>query len=232
MEPCRRRRPESRGRAPQLSIEGPPRTLYVGSMKKRHVAASPHSGRGGRPKSIGHSRSFVLLVVALFAVLLSADDARAECTDFAEPGVEWRRCILDGINLEDIDLTGSNLRDSSFKRADFTGATLAKSNATRAKFVSASLKNANLDEADFTNADLTYADMSGASLRGASLRSAKLFRANLRSADLTGAILDGVDLLHADLSLATWVDGTTICAEGSDGRCIPGEKKQSAHARE
>jgi uncharacterized protein YjbI with pentapeptide repeats len=173
------------------------------------------------------------LVTLVTAVLLGPQvtSARADCTEFAQPDVQWRHCLLDGIDLSDSDLTGADLRGSSFKRTDLSGAILVKADARRAKFVSTSLKGAVLDEADLTFADLTNADLSGASLRGTSLRGTKLFSADLRSADLTGAILDGADLLHADLSLAVWVDGSTVCAERSVGRCTPSTKRQSALAR-
>jgi len=46
-----------------------------------------------------------------------------------------------------------------------------------------------------------------------------MFRADLSGADLTGARLDNTDFLQAVLDGATWTDGTTICAEGSIGRC-------------
>ena len=43
----------------------------------------------------------------------------------------------------------------------------------------------------------------------------------LRGVDLSQANLTGADLLRANLSGAIWTDGTTICAEGSIGRCHP-----------
>jgi uncharacterized protein YjbI with pentapeptide repeats len=36
---------------------------------------------------------------------------------------------------------------------------------------------------------------------------------------LSGAQLKGADLLEADLSGATWIDGKRVCADGSIGRC-------------
>ena len=43
----------------------------------------------------------------------------------------------------------------------------------------------------------------------------------MRGADLTNAVLEGADLLRTDFSGARWIDGRTICAEGSIGRCHP-----------
>ena len=71
-------------------------------------------------------------------------------------------------------------------------------------------------EADFTSANLAQADLSRTNLR-----STRFYGANLREADLSGAIMDGADLLQANLSGATWVDGRTVCAEGSIGQCHP-----------
>ena len=152
-------------------------------------------------------------------ILLTDGAAYADCADFAQPGVYWRRCLQDGQNLQGVDLTEANLRDASFKRADLSEAILVGADARRAKFVSATMQGTDLAEARLVQADLTKADLTGASLVEADLTRAKLFRANLRRANLTGARLDGTDLLNADLGGATWIDGVTICAEDSIGQC-------------
>ena len=169
-----------------------------------------------------------LRLLAVLAIALMAAEARAACTDVGAPGVGWRRCLLDGVDLSAANLSGGDLRDASFKRTDLDGANLSGIQGRRAKFVSASLIQANLSGADLVQADLTSADLSGAKLVGTNLRAARLFQANLRGVDLTDAVLDGADFLHADFSGARWTDGQTICAEGSLGRCHPGSAATGA----
>jgi uncharacterized protein YjbI with pentapeptide repeats len=158
-------------------------------------------------------------LACVLAVL--AEPVLAECSDVAAPDVYWRRCFQDGQNLREVDLSGATLRDASFKRTDLSGADLTGADARGASFVSAVLHGTRFDEANLVRADLTKAELQGASLRKADLTSARLFRADLSGADLTGARLDGTDLLHAILSEAVWIDGVTICAEGSVGQCNP-----------
>ena len=161
-------------------------------------------------------------IVALVGVLVSfGEPVLAACSDVAAPGVYWRRCFQDSQNLRGVDLGGAVLRDASFKRADLSGANLMAADARRAKFVSAVLHETRFDEANMVQADLTKAELQGASLKNADLTRARLFRADLRGADLTGARLSGADLLNANLSEALWVDGVTVCAEGSLGQCNP-----------
>lgn len=174
------------------------------------------------------SRIRVLPLLPALAVLLAAllpvagaSPARAECADVPGPGVVWRRCLMDGLDLAGVDLTGGEIRDSSFKRADLGGAVLAGVDGRRAKFVSARLVGADLSGASLVGADFTNADLTGARLVDADLRQARFFRAILRDADLTGAKLDRADFLYADLAGARWVDGRTVCGEGSVGRCHP-----------
>lgn len=145
--------------------------------------------------------------------------AEAACSDVPGPEVYWRRCVFDRQDLTDVDLTGANLRDSSFKRADLTASLLQGVDAQRAKFVTSIMHDVVLDEANLVRADLTKADLKGASLKGANLTWARMFRADLSGADLTGARLDNTDFLQAVLDGATWTDGKTVCAEGSIGRC-------------
>lgn len=150
----------------------------------------------------------------------------AGCSDVPQPEVYWRRCAQDGQDLAGVDLTGATLRDGSFNRADLSEAILAEADGRGAKFISTDLQNAVLDRANLVRADLTNADLTGASLKQANLTLTKLFRADLSGADLTGARLQDTDLLNAVLDGAVWVDGTTICAEGSVGRCQPGRERR------
>ena len=160
---------------------------------------------------------FALPILAL--ACLQAGTVLAACTDPARPGVDWRRCYADERRLPGVDLSGAKLREARFARADLRGANFSGASARRAKFISASMAKTRFDNARLTEADFTKADLTGASFRGADLRRARLFRAKLRGADLSGARMTGADLLNADLSGATWIDGKTICAEGSNGQC-------------
>lgn len=159
------------------------------------------------------------LAVGILTLSSLAQTAEASCTDPPGPEVNWQRCVLDGLDLINVDLTGARLRDGSFFRSDLSGSDLKGIRGFRAKFVNAVLRNATLDNAKLSEADFTKADLSGASLKGADLRRVRFFRTNLREANLTDARLTGADLVRADLSGVVWIDGKRICAEGSVGRC-------------
>lgn len=157
--------------------------------------------------------------------MISAPSVWAACTDVPGPDVYWRRCVFDRQELQGVDLSGATIRDSSFKRADLSNAVLSDVDARRAKFVSATMKDVILDGANLVKADLTTADLTGASLKGADLTQARLFRADLSGADLTDARLNDTDMLQTTFDGATWIDGVTICAEGSVDRCQPSRSK-------
>lgn len=159
--------------------------------------------------------SSFLIVIGLTLPAL----AFAGCTDPARPGVNWQGCFHNERPFVRVDITGANLRGAELARTDFSGSILKNVDARRAKFFSAKMTGVILNDANLTSADFTNADLVGASLINANLRSATLFRANLRGANLKGAVLNNADLLKADLSGATWVDGKTICGEGSVSRC-------------
>ena len=152
-------------------------------------------------------------------MLAGADPALAACTDPPEPGVNWQRCVFDGLEFFGVDLKGARLRDASFYRANLSGSDLSGISGFRAKFVNTVMREAKLDGAKLSEADFTKADLTGASLAGADLRRVRFFDAILREADLSGARLTGADLTRADLSGATWIDGERVCAAGSLGRC-------------
>ena len=161
-----------------------------------------------------HSAAFAAVLLAL-----SAQTALAACTEFPEPGVNWRRCYHDGRDLTGVNLEGAMLRDATFQRSVMKGANLSQVDGYRAKFVSTGMTGVRLDHARLIEADLTRADLTGASLVETDLRNAKLVNAILRDTNLSGAKIQGTDFRNADLSGATWVDGSRKCAEQSIGQC-------------
>jgi len=161
----------------------------------------------------------LLRILLLLGLLLLAGPAFAACADSPAPSVEWRRCLLDGVDLTGRDLTGATLRDTSFARGRFVEAKLAGVDASDARFGFADLSRADLTGATLRSTDLTRAVLAGATLKGADLRRATLFRADLRGADLTGAELAGANFSGAELGGARWLDGQKICAAGSIGSC-------------
>ncbi len=159
------------------------------------------------------------LIPLLLVALMLSPAAFAACTDTPAPGVNWQRCYLDQRHFQEADLPGANLRGAFLARTDFTGTNFTAIDGRRAKFVTAILNQAHFDKARLIGTDFTTAELAGATFREADLRRARFFRANLRGADFSGAILGGTDFLKADLSGATWIDGKTVCPEGSIGQC-------------
>ncbi len=165
------------------------------------------------------NKSLCFAIIA-FAYFQSSSAVLAACTDPAGADVNWQRCNMDGLNLNNVQLSGARLRDTSFLRGSLNQADLKNISAFRTKFVSASLVDANFTKASLPEADFTKADLQGADFTRANLKRARLFKAILRGANLTKAKIEGADLTEADLSGATWIDGKRICAEGSIGRCM------------
>jgi uncharacterized protein YjbI with pentapeptide repeats len=161
----------------------------------------------------------MLLGFVLAFAALAGHPASAACTDPPRPNVNWERCYMEQRNFSASDLSGARLRDARFNRSNLDDSNLSAVDAHRAKFISASMSNIVFDNAHLTESDFTKADLHGASFARADLRRTRLFRANLRGANFFGARMTGADFLKADLSGATWVDGKTVCAEGSIGQC-------------
>ena len=116
------------------------------------------------------------------------------------PGVVLRELRFpDGLLLERVDLSNSELGGSTL---------------TKAMLAEACLREAHLDDvsmvgAMLASADLTNASLNGANLTQANLQGAKMGGANLRGADLTKADLSGAWLDDAKLEGATW-DGAVL----------------------
>lgn len=163
--------------------------------------------------------SALLFLIPLPLAVIPITDAHAACTSSPAPGVNWRRCYFDAQALGGYDLTGAELRDTTFQRSTLDNTVFAEADAYRAKFISASLVGADFTGARLQSADFTKAILSNAVLVDTDLRGARFVGANLAGADLTGAQVQDAIFRNANLVGATWIDGKRVCAEGSVGTC-------------
>jgi uncharacterized protein YjbI with pentapeptide repeats len=119
-------------------------------------------------------------------------------------GANLRNTDLRGASLENIKLGKANLRKADLRGAvlfdaDLRGAELSEANLRNTDLSGADLRNTNLSGADLRNAKLGEALLYNADLRNANLGKALLYNADLRNANLIGVNLRGADLVNTDL---------------------------------
>jgi uncharacterized protein YjbI with pentapeptide repeats len=104
-------------------------------------------------------------------------------------GIKFARSM----DLEDAEIPGINLSNSTLVRANLSGANLSK----------ADLSGTNLGSSCLENTNLKQANLSGAILSNGSLMGANLTKANLSSADLMACGLANINLTDARV-VDTW----------------------------
>jgi uncharacterized protein YjbI with pentapeptide repeats len=124
-------------------------------------------------------------------------------------GLDLRRTVLWGADLE-----GAHLADVNLTEARMRGAHLMSARMPRGRLRGADLVGADLSGAHLRGANLVGADLSAAKLRGTDLQGADLSGAKLRAADLQGASLVGATLGDADLTAAA-LDGVDLTGASS-----------------
>lgn len=134
-------------------------------------------------------------------------------------GLDLRRTVLWGADLEDAGLVEANLYEARLRGARLSGARLVRARLRAADLSEADLSGADLSGALLKGTRLRGADLTGAILRGADLQEAdltgaRLSRANLREASLVGAVLDEAVLDGADLT------GTTLAGVDLSGASL------------
>jgi hypothetical protein len=131
---------------------------------------------------------------------------------------------LDAVDVKGTDLLHGNLDDATLRKADLTEAILGQGSLIgtdlsdaqlRGAFVSLSnLKGAILTNVDARNASFDESDLSGADLRGGDFSGASFITADLSGANLSGANFSGANLWGANLTGATgWMSIESVaCA--------------------
>ena len=156
---------------------------------------------------------------------------------------ELQQIIFRGIDLTNVDLSGSILPDCDFKEADMTGANLSNCNLFRAHLEGVTLRGANLQNATLIEAMMDEARLKGANLAGAVLQDAMAMSTSFLAADLTGANLKGLaavdsDFRKANLSNAlltgSFISGANFTDANLTGAILTGAtySKTSKHNRQ
>ena len=114
-------------------------------------------------------------------------------------GLDLRRSVLWGADLEGANQIGVNLSQGRLRGVILAGASLVRGRLREVNLADADLVGADLTGAVLRGAILTGADLSGAKLRGADFQGADLSRVRLRGADLREATLVGARLVSAVL---------------------------------
>ena len=123
-----------------------------------------------------------------------------------ETGINLRstaRSRANGILLERIDFTYSELRNVTLKKADLIEIDLSHADMRNSSFNGTDFENATFNNASISQADLSYTSLKNADLRNATLENSILDYANLQKADLSSSNLKNVSLLKTVLKEAT-----------------------------
>jgi uncharacterized protein YjbI with pentapeptide repeats len=149
-------------------------------------------------------------VVVFFSLRYGMPDKIEEpvCDAPAAPGINWRNCFLEALDVGAASLAGANLNSAVLRRAKLSATDLSH----------ADLRYANLSHADLRHAQMQGAAMLGVNLQFADLRGADLSHADLRFADFSKSRVDDAILENARLDSALWIDGAS-CGVNSIGKC-------------
>jgi hypothetical protein len=107
---------------------------------------------------------------------------------------------LAGRDLNEADLSGTNLRRTQLSNARLVNAAIMDADLSGANLMGADLSGAALNRSTLIEANLSAATLRGAELDDANLRGANLSQANLQGASLRYTILVDADLSGADLT--------------------------------
>lgn len=108
--------------------------------------------------------------------ILRADEIRKAYKDGI---MDFSEIKATDISLADVDLSGSNFRNSNLSRTDFRGA----------KLIGVNFEKCNLSWCDFTRANLSNSNFSGADLRWSKFNDAILNGSNFSNADASYTLM-------------------------------------------
>ncbi len=127
--------------------------------------------------------------------------------DFPLISLYDEKCVLEGANLQGINMMGGYFAAGSFDQTNLSEACLIGFDFQCKGLDKANLSNADLTGACLWSAFLNDANLSSCILKGVNMRNAILCNANLRGAVLDGAVLANADFTGADFAIDRYMTG-------------------------
>lgn len=155
----------------------------------------------------------LLLAIIPFVIPSGPEMAEPQCDAPPAPAVNWSNCLLMGSRLDQVDLSGAQLRNTNLRASWLRGTNMT----------GVDLAYANLALSDLSGAQLQGGQLKGTNLRNANLSNANLEGADLSYADLSGVKLEGANLRNTRLGYAIWEENIS-CMPESVGKCIPARR--------
>lgn len=143
--------------------------------------------------------------VLLMATLLVSTSAMAYEEIYLKRLLEKNQChhcTLDEAPLNDKDLQGADMSESSMRKANLQNSKLQGVWLTHSE-----MHEANLEGADLRGALMDYTYLIGANLRNANLDGAQMIFSDLTDSDLTGASMEGTAIRGIIFCNTTMPDG-------------------------
>jgi len=137
----------------------------------------------------------------IIAIIFSAFTGCATCPK--NPSQVIRGGKYDGCNLSNMDLSGQDYSNTSFRNAYINHSDLS---------------NANFEKADLRGITIKQSNLIDSNLRDAQLGGAKLLFNNMQGTDLKDATGSKVEFTGSSLDNAIWVSGR-VCTTNSTGYC-------------
>ena len=129
-----------------------------------------------------------------------------------------RITITRGVNLDNTDWEGEDLKGVAFQQSVVRSANFKKANLFTASFFDADLSNSNFQDANMQQTNLEMADLSGADLTNV----------DLTNAYLTGAVLNGPKGSIKSIENTDWTDAECARARRLRQQHVP-SARASAH---
>jgi uncharacterized protein YjbI with pentapeptide repeats len=107
----------------------------------------------------------------------------------------------EGINLKNVNLSGSDIQETDFTLVQLTDANLSGVNLSKSKFFSCDLDNVNL-----SGAYLSHSRMCLCGFSGGNLSNANMSNADFSSSEFVGTNLDEANLSNSEFSFAVFMN--------------------------
>ena len=128
---------------------------------------------------------------------------RGECGNLQNQdlsGTDLKNQNLKGANLRGVDLSGANLSRANLEGTILAEATLSQTDLQEANLTNADLSSVHISKSKLQKANLTGTNFNEAIIRNTDMREAKVSQAKFSKAILFGVNMSGLDLTNLDLT--------------------------------